>query len=114
MKARRSSLFFLSVVDSKTMSYPISPLDGRYREHLRHLSAYFSEFALMRARCQVELLYVKALDNTGLFSELSSEEHQRIENALQNFSDEDYQRIKEIERTTRHDVKSCEIFVFFC
>jgi len=93
------------------MIHAISPLDGRYKKRLQHLSTYFSEFALMRARCQVELLYVKALNETGLFSKLTLEETQRIELALKNFSNEDYQRIKEIENTTRHDVKACEIFL---
>jgi len=65
----------------------------------------------MRARCQVELRYVLALDKTGLFTPLTLAEKQRIEDALQQFSDEDYQRIKVIENTTRHDVKSCEIFL---
>jgi adenylosuccinate lyase len=93
------------------MKHPISPLDGRYGSRLQHLSAYFSEFTLMRARCQVELLYVKALDETGLFPKLTSEEIQWIEQVLEHFSDEDYQRIKEIEDTTRHDVKACEFFL---
>ena len=93
------------------MKHPISPLDGRYKKRLQHLSVYFSEFALMRARCHVELLYVKALDGTGLFPKLTLEETQRIEQALEHFSDKDYQRIKEIENTTRHDVKACEFFL---
>ncbi len=93
------------------MIHAISPLDGRYGARLQHLSAYFSEFALMRARCQVELLYVKALNETGLFTKLASEEVQRIEQALEYFSEEDYHCIKEIENTTRHDVKACEIFL---
>jgi adenylosuccinate lyase len=93
------------------MFHTISPLDGRYKKHLQHLLSYFSEFALMRARCQAELLYVKALDETGLFPKLTSEETQRIEQTLEHFSDEDYQRIKEIESTTRHDVKACEFFL---
>lgn len=93
------------------MIHTISPLDGRYKERLEHLSAYFSEFALMRARCQVELLYVSALNETGLLVKLTLEEIQRIKQALEHFSDEDYQRIKEIENTTRHDVKACEFFL---
>ena len=93
------------------MTHTISPLDGRYGDRLQHLSAYFSEFALMRARCQVELFYVLALDKTGLFTPLISTEKQRIDDALQHFADEDYQQIKVIENTTRHDVKACEIFL---
>ncbi len=91
--------------------HAISPLDGRYAKRLQHLAAYFSEFALMRARCRVELRYVRALDKTKLFPPLTSAEKQRIEWAIREFSDEDYQRIKEIEVRTRHDVKACEIFL---
>lgn len=94
-----------------TMNYPISPLDGRYGDRLHTLGAYFSEFALMQARCQVELLYVKALNETGLFPALSADEVQRIDRALANFSDDDYARIKAFESTTRHDVKACEFFL---
>ena len=91
--------------------HSISPLDGRYGERLQHLAAYFSEFALMRARCEVELRYVLALDKTGLFPPLTAEENQRIRQAIEYFSDEDYQHIKTIETVTRHDVKACEIFL---
>lgn len=93
------------------MNYPISPLDGRYGARLQHLSAYFSEFALMRTRCQVELLYVKALDETGLFKSLTKAEHERIDEVIHVFLQEDYERIKEIEKTTNHDVKACEFFL---
>ena len=93
------------------MIHAISPLDGRYGDRLQHLSAYFSEFALMRARCQVELLYVQALDQTGLFAPFADDEKQRLAAALQNFTDDDYQRLKAIENTTKHDVKACELFL---
>lgn len=92
------------------MSYEISPLDGRYAGRLAHLGSYFSEFALMRYRCRVELLYLKALQG-GPFPELSVEEIGRIDDALANFSDEDYRKIKQVERTTNHDVKACELFL---
>ncbi len=91
--------------------YEISPLDGRYGKRLQQLGAYFSEYALMRARCEVELRYVLALDETGLFAALSDDEKARIAAALEQFSDDDYQKIKTIEQTTRHDVKACEIFL---
>ncbi|GAK52284.1 adenylosuccinate lyase, putative [Candidatus Moduliflexus flocculans] len=91
--------------------YEISPLDGRYGKRLEALGAYFSEFALMRARCEVELRYVLALNDTGVFPALSDDEKTRIAVALKQFTDEDYQKIKTIENTTRHDVKACEIFL---
>ena len=87
----------------------ISPLDGRYRERLAELPAYFSEFALMKARCEVELAYLEALDRTGLFPPLSAEERDRIERARTCFSDEDYERIAAIDREINHDLKACEV-----
>lgn len=93
------------------MEHAISPLDGRYAERLSHLSDYFSEFALMRSRCRIELLYVLALDSTRLFPPLTSDEKERITTALDLFSEQDYDQIKAIEATTRHDVKACEMFL---
>ena len=89
----------------------ISPLDGRYRKRLAELPAYFSEFALMKARCETELAYLEALDRTGLFPALSDEERKRISQARESFSDDDFQRIVEIDREIDHDVKACELFL---
>lgn len=89
----------------------ISPLDGRYRKRLVELSAYFSEFALMKARCEIELAYLEALDRTGLFPELSDEEREQIAQAKTSFSDDDFERIVEIDGEINHDVKACEIFL---
>jgi len=89
----------------------ISPLDGRYRAKLGHLSDYFSEFALMRMRCLVEIQYVEALNNTGLFPKLEEEELMNIHLAKHKFTMDDYSRIKEIEKSINHDVKACEIFL---
>jgi adenylosuccinate lyase len=89
----------------------ISPLDGRYRTQLAELPEYFSEFALMRERCRVELAYLEALDAIGVFPALTPKEKGRIADARSAFSDADFDRIKEIERETNHDVKSCELFL---
>lgn len=89
----------------------ISPLDGRYADRLSHLGEYFSEYALMRMRVTMELRFLLALDESGLFGKFSSNEIDKIHFYIDNFSDVDYQRIKEIEKTTNHDVKSCEIFL---
>jgi adenylosuccinate lyase len=89
----------------------ISPLDGRYRERLAKLPSYFSEFALMMVRCEVELAYLEALDRAGLFPALSDGERERIEGARTSFSDADFERIVEIDREIDHDVKACEIFL---
>jgi len=89
----------------------ISPLDGRYRNRLLELPAYFSEFALMKARCEIELAYLEALERTGLFPAVSDEERERIAQARTSFSDDDFERIVEIDREIDHDVKACEVFL---
>jgi len=89
----------------------ISPLDGRYRAQLDELGDLFSEFALVRERCRVEILYLLALDATGCFPPLDDDEKARIDRVLNGFSDEDFARVQAIEASTRHDVKACEIFL---
>ena len=89
----------------------ISPLDGRYAATLAPLGDCFSEFALARERCVVELLYLQALDGTGVFSRLSHDEIARIDTALESFSESDFDQVKAIESTTNHDVKACELFL---
>ena len=93
------------------MTNPISPVDGRYADRLGAHQNYFSEFALMRARCEVELKYVLALDAAGIFEPLTEAEINRILDAIDVFGQEDYEKIKAIEATTRHDVKACEMFL---
>jgi len=90
----------------------ISPIDGRYHSKTQKLSEYFSEYALIRYRVKVEILYFLSLKEvipqlTGLGSELFGAMHDLYEN----FSLEDASRIKEIEKTTNHDVKAVEYFI---
>jgi len=89
----------------------ISPLDGRYYRRIGHLSDYFSEFALARSRCLVELKYIEALDETGLFPALAKREKQKLEKAKETFTEDDFARIKAIEDRVNQDVKSCELFL---
>ena len=89
----------------------ISPLDGRYAAALSQLGDTFSEFALVRERCAVELLYLKALDPVRAFPFLTQGEAARIDAALTSFSEFDFTRVKEIEAKTNHDVKACELFL---
>jgi adenylosuccinate lyase len=91
--------------------HEISPLDGRYRARLAELPAYFSEFALMRTRCEVELAYLEALDRTRLFPSLTDEDRQRIDRVRASFSGDDFERIVEIDRAINHDVKACELYL---
>ena len=91
----------------------ISPLDGRYADKTRELGAYFSEYALIRYRVFVEIQYFIALCQYGL-PQLAAFEDDKIDdlNAIfERFSMADAERIKDIERTTNHDVKAVEYFL---
>jgi adenylosuccinate lyase len=89
----------------------ISPLDGRYAGVVGHLGEYFSEHALMQARCEVEVSYLLALDETALLPRLSDDELARARRTAGTLSDDGFARIKAIERETQHDVKACEIYL---
>ena len=92
----------------------ISPIDGRYGPRTAALRAVFSEFGLFHRRVQVEIRWLQALakhpDITGL-PELSPEADAELEAIIRDFSTADAGRIKEIEKTTNHDVKAVEYFI---
>jgi len=85
----------------------LSPLDGRYSSKTESLRAFFSEEALIRYRIFVEIEYFNFLHELGILS-LSQEIQKRINDLVDNFSQESALRIKEIEKTTNHDVKAVE------
>ncbi len=89
----------------------ISPLDGRYAARLDPLREHFSEFALTRERCRVEVEHILRLDELGLFDPLDEGEKERSRACITGFSAADYAAIKEIERELNHDVKACEVFL---
>lgn len=91
----------------------ISPIDGRYRGKAGALASYFSEFALIKYRVQVEIEYFITLCELPL-PQLKTLDHARFESLraiYQNFTEADAQRIKEIESVTNHDVKAVEYFI---
>ena len=91
----------------------ISPIDGRYRGKAGALASYFSEFALIKYRVQVEIEYFITLCELPL-PQLTSFDHARFASLraiYQNFSEADAGRIKEIESVTNHDVKAVEYFI---
>jgi adenylosuccinate lyase len=93
--------------------FAISPIDGRYADKTQELNAYFSEYALIRYRVFVEIQYFIALCQYGL-PQLSSFEEDKIDelNAIfERFNLADAEQIKQIERTTNHDVKAVEYFL---
>ena len=91
----------------------ISPVDGRYRDKTQILSAYFSEFALIRYRVRVEIEYFIALCELPLpqLATMSHDLFPELRNIYKEFSLSDAQRIKTIEKTTNHDVKAVEYFL---
>ncbi|GEP51283.1 adenylosuccinate lyase [Flavobacterium noncentrifugens] len=91
----------------------VSPIDGRYRSKTISLSKYFSEEALIKYRVLVEIEYFIALCETPL-PQLTNIDHKLFESLrdiYRNFSAEDAQAIKDIEKTTNHDVKAVEYFI---
>ena len=92
----------------------ISPLDGRYANSVKDLSAYFSESALMGYRLKVEIEYLIALGNEKTIKELpafSKEEQSRLRKICQNFNTAGAEKVKQIEATTNHDVKAIEYYI---
>jgi adenylosuccinate lyase len=88
----------------------ISPIDGRYRRQLAGLSAYFSEYALIRYRIRVEIEYFIALAGQKIF-ELPSSKTKSLRAIYQNLSTAQAQQVKDIEKITNHDVKAVEYFI---
>jgi len=89
----------------------ISTIDGRYRAKVAHLSSYFSEYALVKKRCEVEIKYLLELNKTNLFGKLPEGKVLLARKVNENFDEKDYSRIKEIEKEINHDVKACEYFL---
>jgi adenylosuccinate lyase len=91
----------------------ISPIDGRYRSKTESLDNYFSEFGLIRYRVLVECEYFIALCNIPLKNLAGVDKNcfGKIRKIYNDFSFDDALRIKEIEKTTNHDVKAVEYFL---
>ena len=91
----------------------ISPIDGRYRNKTQQLADYFSEYALIRYRVRVEIEYFITLCELPL-PQLENFDHQLFEplrDIYRHFSEQDAQRVKDIEKVTNHDVKAVEYFI---
>ncbi len=91
----------------------ISPIDGRYYSKVEALSNYFSEFALIRFRVLVEVEYFIALCEIPLpqLADVPLEKLEKLRAFADNFEFEHAERVKEIEKTTNHDVKAVEYLV---
>ena len=91
----------------------VSPIDGRYRSKTEPLAEYFSEYALIRYRVRVEIEYFITLCELPL-PQLKGFDHNLFEplrNIYRNFTVEEAQRVKDIEKVTNHDVKAVEYFI---
>ena len=91
----------------------ISPIDGRYRGKTEVFSRYFSEFALIKYRILVEIEYFIALCELPLdqLKGIDKKQYKQLRHVYLDFSLEDASKIKEIEKTTNHDVKAVEYFI---
>ena len=92
----------------------LSPLDGRYASKCDTLRPFLSEFGLIHARVTVEVRWLQALANHPEITEVpafSGETNAALDAIVSDFSEDDANRIKEIERTTNHDVKAVEYFL---
>lgn len=92
----------------------LSPLDGRYQQKVAPLQQYFSEFALIRYRVQVEVAWLQALANASEITEVplfSSETSAQLNGLVAGFSVADAEAVKAIEVTTNHDVKAVEYWL---
>ena len=92
----------------------LSPLDGRYASKCDALRPFLSEFGLIHARVTVEVRWLQALANRPEITEvpdLSAETNAALDAIVADFSESDANRIKDIERTTNHDVKAVEYFL---
>ena len=92
----------------------ISPIDGRYAKQSSELREIFSEYGLIKNRVIVEIQWLKMLANEQAIKEvpaLSSTANKSLDNIISEFTVNDAARVKEIERTTNHDVKAVEYFL---
>jgi len=92
----------------------ISPIDGRYRNKVETLSDVFSEYGLIKARVLVEIRWLQQLANHSGIPEVpafSKTANDLLEKILNEFSPQEAEAIKKIERSTNHDVKAVEYFI---
>ena len=92
----------------------ISPIDGRYAQKVDSLIECFSEYALIRNRVIVEICWLKALSNEKDVQEcriLNEEEELHLNNIINDFNISEAEKVKEIEKTTNHDVKAVEYYL---
>ena len=92
--------------------FNISPIDGRYKETTKEVRDHFSEFYLIKNRVWIEIEWLKLLFNIKEFGiEVTSNEIEILDSIVKEFDISSANRVKEIEQTTKHDVKAVEYFI---
>ena len=93
-----------------------SPIDGRYRNKTEELADFFSEYALFKYRVKVEIEYFIALCELPLdgLEHFDKSYFEKLRDLYREFSPSDAAAIKNIEKTTNHDVKAVEYFIKEC
>ena len=92
----------------------ITPIDGRYEPQTKSLSNYFSEFALIKTRIEVEiewLLLISTNKSLKFIPEVTKSQQKKIIAIFEDFSIQDARQVKKIEKRTNHDVKAVELFI---
>ena len=91
----------------------VSPIDGRYRGKTAQLADYFSEYALIKYRVRVEIEYFITLCELPLpqLASFDNNLFDKLRDIYRNFTEDDAQRVKDIEKVTNHDVKAVEYFI---
>ncbi len=91
----------------------ISPIDGRYRNKVNELEHFFSEFALIKYRIKIEIEYFIALSNIPLpqLSQFDENQTKTLRKIYMDFTPEEARKVKDIEKTTNHDVKAVEYYL---
>ena len=90
----------------------VTPIDGRYESQTKSLAKYFSEFALIKTRVEVEIEWLLLISNSKSLKfvpKVSNGQQKKIINIFKEFSIQDARQIKKIEKKTNHDVKAVEI-----
>ena len=84
----------------------ITPLDGRYRGKIAEIEEFVSEFALIKARVEIEIKYLIALSKIGVVRKLGNKEIKLLESLHKNFDIKDAEKVKLVESKINHDVKA--------
>lgn len=92
----------------------LSPLDGRYESKVKDLNPYFSEYGLIKHRLIVEISFFMMLSSEPGIKELppfTDKEIKLLEGLIKNFDEKEAEKVKDIEKTTNHDVKAVEYYI---